>query len=376
VFKVNTAKGVAFLATGSEIIMGEILNTNGQEMAQRLTNAGVKLGYHMVADDDEKSMREALNYLKDRYDAIIITGGLGPTSDDKTRNVVAKACHAALVFNDESWERIEARMSKRSLPIPENNKQQAEFPRGATIFPNENGTADGCVVIQNNQFIFMLPGPPRECLPMFDKYVMPRLEDAGYFSCDRLHRWRLMGVSESQIAEDFEPLSKQYDIEFSYRAHYPYLDIKLTLTNSLEHQHLAEAVHTKIASHLVTTENDHISAELQHLLIAHKQTLSIFDEATKGAFANTLTNPCTHEYIQKTKTLKALDKQCGVHITGLDEYWNTQPGCHCTQVHATVYWDGKAHEYSQEVFLRGAETLHYAVEFSAHKVFSLLSQQN
>ncbi|MDF2691513.1 MAG: hicd [Gammaproteobacteria bacterium] len=205
---ITTAKRIGFLATGSELTTGEILNTNVQAMAQTLLEQGTEIGEHVIVDDREANILSGLEYLFRQHDAVIVSGGLGPTSDDRTRFAISRFCNQALEFNEASWQRIVDRLSKRNIPIPENNRQQALFPHHATIFPNLNGTADGCFITCHNKLIFMLPGPPRECLPLFDQYVMPILKSHEFFSHRKLYRWKLMGASESAIAEQLEEIGK------------------------------------------------------------------------------------------------------------------------------------------------------------------------
>ena len=226
------AKRIGILATGTELVFGEILNTNGQHIAQTLLNLGMHIGEHVVVDDNIPNLDAALAFLLSRHQAVITIGGLGPTSDDCTREVVAKAVDQPLIFAEESWQRIVTRLSARKLPIPENNRQQAYFPKGATILPNPNGSADGCAVEHQGQWIFMLPGPPNECLPLFESAVLPLLNRHHFGSPKRLFRWRLTGVSESAIAEQLEAFGKPYQLQFGYRAHKPFLDIKLHLIDS------------------------------------------------------------------------------------------------------------------------------------------------
>jgi nicotinamide-nucleotide amidase len=143
----NLINSVSFLATGSEIVSGEILNTNGQQMAQLLQSRGVSLGKHVVVDDDENNLTDALNYLFKSHKAVIITGGLGPTSDDRTRFVVSDFLGEDLEFHAPTWEWIEERFSLRNIPVTENNRQQALFPKSAKVLPNPLGSGDCNLII-------------------------------------------------------------------------------------------------------------------------------------------------------------------------------------------------------------------------------------
>ncbi len=220
-------KRVGFLATGSELTSGETLNSNTQQMSQILFKKGVNVGEHLLVDDQEKNIVECLNFLAKRHSCIILSGGLGPTSDDRTRFALSHFLNRPLIFNPESWARIEKRFELRQRTPTENNKIQSLFPETALVLPNPNGTADGCLLKTNDHLFFLLPGPPKECLPLFETQVLKILDKAGYFSTNRLYRWTLNEVSESIIADKLDPLAKKYGIEIAYRAVKPMLHIKV-----------------------------------------------------------------------------------------------------------------------------------------------------
>ena len=136
---------VALLATGDEISNGDILNTNTKELAARLFNHGIHIGNHLVTGDNTADIELAIKFLLDSHDALIITGGLGPTSDDLTRYALSKAINRPLHFHEEVWQNIVNRLRHFGYDSPPpSNRQQAIFPEGASIIPNPNGTAAGC----------------------------------------------------------------------------------------------------------------------------------------------------------------------------------------------------------------------------------------
>ncbi len=245
-------KRIGFIATGSELISGEILNTNGQTMSQVLLKHGAHLGEHLTIDDLEENLIAGIQFLSSRHSAIIITGGLGPTSDDRTRFALASFLGLELFHHEESWNRILKRFELRNRLPTGNNKIQALFPEKAVIFPNQNGTADACLVRDPkdpSRLFFLLPGPPSECLPLFEEHVFPLLKQHGYTSEKRLYRWILEGVSESIIAEKLEPLAKQYQLEIAYRASKPLLHIKLFLGPEHPIQEIIDSLEQILSPH-------------------------------------------------------------------------------------------------------------------------------
>lgn len=219
---------IAILATGDELVNGDVINSNSAYIAQLCWQARLPLGMQMTVSDAETDMIQALEYLLSCHQVVITIGGLGPTSDDRTRDAVARVLKRSLYFSSTVWQQIERYRIKRHLPaLPACNKQQAMLIDGASILPNANGTAVGQSIQANHQRLYLLPGPPAECLPMVQHHVMPRLLNDLTPSADYRQRWRLKGQSESLIASQLDPLVKHLPVYLGYRSHKPYLDIKL-----------------------------------------------------------------------------------------------------------------------------------------------------
>jgi len=160
---------------GTEVLIGDIVNTNAAYIARRLSEAGINVYYHSVCGDNNGRMKECLDLALSRSDLVITTGGLGPTYDDITKEMVAEKFGLPLILNEEILERLTGYFEKSGRVMTENNKKQAFIPQGAHVFPNMFGTADGIAVTNNNKTVIMLPGPPREMKPMLDNQVIPYL---------------------------------------------------------------------------------------------------------------------------------------------------------------------------------------------------------
>ncbi|MCD8524881.1 MAG: competence/damage-inducible protein A [Gammaproteobacteria bacterium] len=220
---------IALLATGDEIVAGDILNTNSQEIAHALFHEKMFVSQHQSVRDQEEDIARAILSLLEHNKALIITGGLGPTTDDRTRLALATAIQRPLYFDETVWQGILDRFFIRygQTEIPLSNRQQAFFPEGATIFPNRNGSAAGCLCLHDNKMIFMLPGPPHECLPMFHHYVLPALKASQFMQNIHSERWQLFGVSEAYIAEQLEYALQGLMCQTGYRAMSSYVEFKL-----------------------------------------------------------------------------------------------------------------------------------------------------
>lgn len=220
---------IALLATGNELTEGDILNTNGQKIAQLLVDNGLVVGLHVITSDDENDIVTALRFLLSSHQIVIITGGLGPTSDDRTRYALSTVLNKELLFDEISWKHICVRFAQLKRVPHVSNRQQALFPAGAHIILNENGSAPGCAIDCQNKTIYMLPGPPGECLPMFEEAVLPTLIKQNAGGKRTKLSWLLHGAVESEIAAMVDEIVKPYSLITGYRFERPYLQVKIYL---------------------------------------------------------------------------------------------------------------------------------------------------
>lgn len=190
------------LSVGTELLMGQIANTDAQYIARRLSEFGVNMYRQTTVGDNPARVKEALGEALSRADLVITTGGLGPTEDDLTKEMVAEYFGLPMKLHQESLNALQARMEKLhpGKALTKNNLKQAYFPEGARILPNERGTAPGCVVEKGGKAVAVLPGPPRELTNMFDKELEPYLrEKTGVVIHSRF--LRVFGVGESRVED-------------------------------------------------------------------------------------------------------------------------------------------------------------------------------
>ena len=188
------------IAVGTELLLGNIANTDAQMLSQGLSTLGINVYYHTVVGDNPQRLKAAVELAKTRADLIITTGGLGPTCDDLTKNVLAECFGKKLVFDEGSAQRIRDYFARLhpDRPMTDNNLQQAMLPEGCTIFSNDWGTAPGCAFESGGVRVIMLPGPPRECRAMFRYRAIPYLQDLadGVIVSRTL---KLFGIGESAM---------------------------------------------------------------------------------------------------------------------------------------------------------------------------------
>jgi len=189
---------VEILSVGTELLLGNIANLDAQILSQGLSELGLNVFWHTVVGDNPQRAREAVAIAKKRADIIITTGGLGPTCDDLTKNVLAEAFGKKLVFHEGSAQRIRSYFQRTKRPMTENNLQQAMLPEGCTVLENDWGTAPGCAFQADGCHVIMLPGPPSECRPMFLYRAKPYLLclSEGVIAS---HTIKLFGIGESAM---------------------------------------------------------------------------------------------------------------------------------------------------------------------------------
>ena len=189
---------VEILSVGTELLLGNIANTDAQMLSQGLSELGLNVYWHTVVGDNPQRAREAVSIAKSRADVIITTGGLGPTCDDLTKNVLAEAFGKKLVFDEPSAQRIRDWFQRTGRTMTDNNLQQAMLPEGCTVLVNDWGTAPGCAFAAEGVHVIMLPGPPSECRPMFHHRAKPYLRSLSE-GIIASHTVKLFGIGESSM---------------------------------------------------------------------------------------------------------------------------------------------------------------------------------
>lgn len=189
------------ISVGTEILLGDILNTDAQYLSRELAALGINVLYTEVVGDNRDRLAETLRRALSRSDMVITSGGLGPTKDDLTKEVCCETMGVELYEDAATLERIVAYFEKKGTPMAPINRKQARVPRGGTIFPNGRGTAPGCAIEKGGKCLILLPGPPRELNPMFEEGVKPYLLRRFAQGAIVSRSIRTFGIGESAMAE-------------------------------------------------------------------------------------------------------------------------------------------------------------------------------
>lgn len=271
---------ISVLGIGTELTSGQILNRNGQWISQKLRDLGLPSVAHLVVPDDRALILSALQFCTQQSDLIFVTGGLGPTSDDFTREVIAQGCGQKLIWHEPSWKAIREKLNSRGITVKELQKQQCYFPEKAEILLNRLGTANGFFINHEGKEIFVLPGPPKEIEGLWEDSIFQRMkEKASRLDPVITRSWDTLGRGESDIAELVEPVLVGCSFDKGYRVHLPFVEFKISYlkSQSTEAQTKMEAIEKAIGSLTVLRDGDDAAQKLALLLQGYSKIL-IHDE--------------------------------------------------------------------------------------------------
>lgn len=284
------------IAIGSELLTPQRVDTNSLWFTERLNSIGVELKLKTIVGDDELRLEETIRDAIKRSDIVITTGGLGPTEDDVTRQVSARAVGRELNYHDDLEADLRERFKRWGREMPEINKRQAFVIDGAEVIPNPNGSAAGMLLSLDNKFLAIFPGPPRENQPMFDGFVLPRLKDIAGGVVVRRRVLRVSGIGESAVDEVIAPIYKSYaSVETSILFSRVEIEIHLAArsTNADEAEATLDELANKIADALgpaVFALNGETMEQVVGKLLADRgETLAVAESCTGGLIGMRLT---------------------------------------------------------------------------------------
>jgi nicotinamide-nucleotide amidase len=287
---------VEVLNTGTELLLGNVINSHLAWFGQRLFPIGLRISRQTTIPDGA-AIRQGLLEAFARCEVLIVTGGLGPTTDDVTREIAAELLGAPLREDAGVLAAIQVRLDRRGIPFRARMRRQAMVPEGAVVLPNENGTAPGLYVPATQTaslatpHMFFLPGPPRELKPMFDFYVLPILREiCGGWGEEECRTFHVVGMGESTVEELVGfGLSQRGDIEVGYCARPNEVDFRLIASKPIldEVEPLVRAV---LGSHIVSLQGENLEEVVVARLRELGKTVALAESCTGGFLAHRLTN--------------------------------------------------------------------------------------
>lgn len=292
-------RSAEILCIGTEILMGDIVNTNAAYIAKELAGLGINVYHQSVVGDNPQRLREALELAFSRADIVITTGGLGPTYDDLSKETIAAFFGRELVMDQESLHRIECHFLRQNRPMTENNKKQAMMPQGCIIFPNNNGTAPGCAIEgtgeQQGKTAIMLPGPPREMKPMFEESVKPFLlkdSDTRLVS----HTMHFFGIGESMLESLLRDLM-EHSLNPTVAPYAKTGEVQLRVTARVQNGEDAEALLQPVMEKI----KEQVGCYLYGIDVGDLQTAAVHALKVNGLHV-AVAESCTGGYVAKRLT--------------------------------------------------------------------------
>jgi nicotinamide-nucleotide amidase len=285
------------VAIGTELLLGQNVDTNSSWLAQQLALMGIDVFAFQAVGDNEKRIETALKLACERSQAVITTGGLGPTVDDVTRKVAARLSQRTLVFHENIAKEIEARFLKRGKPFPKANLNQAFIPQGATIMPNQNGTAPGFIVKIGKSHLACLPGVPFEMKAMFEATMKPFLKSLSpAASIIKSKVFRTTGISESPLNEKIADIfEKSTNPTVGVLAHWEGVDIRLTAKAASEAEAdkliegLGKTLTTRLPNFIYGVDKDNLETIVGRMLTTRHLTLATAESCTGGLISHRVT---------------------------------------------------------------------------------------
>jgi len=341
---------IELINTGSELLLGKVLNTHQTYIGQTLTDAGYTLAHQQTVPDTAVAIQAAIAPAIARSPLVLVTGGLGPTSDDLTRQRIAELLNLPLEEHPPTRDRITAWFKKINRPMPETVLVQAQVPAGSIVLTNHHGTAPGLALPTGQGWLILLPGPPRELRPMFADAVMPFLAEKLAPETPRAIRTlKTLGIGESSVEEKLAaPLAKltAAGLELGFCARVGEVDLRLVSPGYETMLDDAEAIIRDIIGEFIYgRDDDTLEAIILRELTARFQTLAIAESCTGGIISHRFTN---------------VPGASAVFLAGHCTYANTAKQATLGVTSETLAEHGAVSEPTARQMAEGARTIHNA----------------
>ena len=288
---------VEIIAVGTEILLGNIVNTNAAYLAEKCAELGLSCYHQDVVGDNEERLMETIRLALSRADILLLSGGLGPTQDDLTKEAAAKVMGRELYMHEPSKEAIRQFFAERNLEITDNNWKQAMVPEGCIVVDNPGGTAPGIIITENDKHLILMPGPPGEVIPMFEHSIMPYLAglQTGVIYSQTV---KISGVGESKAESMVEDLiSGQSNPTIATYAKIGEVHLRVTATAQDEKEArklvkpVVKELKGRFGNHIYTTDSDvTLEKAVVDLLVANKLTACTVESCTGGMLSARLIN--------------------------------------------------------------------------------------
>lgn len=329
------------IATGTEILLGQTLNTSAHYLTGKLSELGIEVDYHTTVGDNRERVEQVLKTAINRSELVLTTGGTGPTIDDMTKELVAKVLGLKLQLDPGSLELIQRFFSSRGSVMPKTEEKEAYFPEGSKILKNDHGTAPGAIIQHKGRTVVILPGPPAEMIPMFERSVFPFLEKLAENDTKRIFSRviKIFGLGESEIEQSLQDLMGNDQLGMTLLANQSEMHVRLVVRTASEQKAttlLDEAervIRERLGAKVFGTNDETMLGIVNEVLKSRQFTISTAESCTGGLLGATLTQePGSSEIylggvVSYSNSLK--EKFLGVNPQTLNTYGAVSPETAC-----------------------------------------------
>lgn len=312
---------IEVICTGDEVLTGKIVNTNFSYISQKLEDVGLSVRWETTVGDDRESLLLAFRLAGERADAVLVNGGLGPTVDDLSQEIAARAAGVDLVLSEEWLSRMEDYFRRRSRAMPPSNRKQAMLPAGAEVIDNPIGTACGFALDIGRARFFFTPGVPRELRRMLEEQIIPRLlAKSSMQTAIFLKRFHSYGLGESHVdtlLSGVEDIVPDGSVKLGFRAHYPQLETKLTVRGKdmddirRKLAPVEQEVRRRLGNFIVAEDDQTLERVVLAELASHQASLSLVETFTSGQIAARVAHlPGAEKVIRRGIVARDLTEVC------------------------------------------------------------------
>ncbi|KPI04350.1 3-isopropylmalate dehydrogenase [Actinobacteria bacterium OK074] len=366
----------AVVTVGDELLRAAFDDSNAVDASRMLGGRGIPVRVRHTVGDDEAAIVDAVRQSIGRDDLVVVMGGLGPTSDDVTRGAVARALGRQLRHREEAWQDVVDRLTRFGVAVHEDNRRQALFPEDAELLPNPNGTAWGCRTEVQGTTVVMLPGPPRECVPMLAGLLRDGLAGLPEPVAATTVFRRTLGLIEADAAALVDRIVQDSGVPVkpAYRWHYPYVDVRLDCPPESAAE-LAKRLDAALGAYVVTDRERTAVEELARLLDERGLALEVDDRLTRGGLGLELAR-------QAGQLGEQVGEQVGAGATlraSLDGTWNGGDRDRFTgtvDLTCTVHDGSDRPPHTLTIPNRGPEVVEYFSQFAAWAIVRHLSRES
>jgi nicotinamide-nucleotide amidase len=296
------------ITIGTELLLGDIVNTNAAFLSQKLAELGIDVYRHSTVGDNPQRLSSIIKSALSISNIVITTGGLGPTVDDVTVATISKTLGRKLIFDKTTSQRIKNRFKRRHIKLPQNNLRQAYIPEGSIALKNNEGTAPGLFIkLATNKYLIALPGPPKELEPMFKKYavrLLKKVSDNKYVIKSRFIK--IIGLPESRVCEKIKDLLElKPPTTVGIYAKLGEVALKIMAKAKNESQTMKaigsveKVIRRRLGDYIFGVNNQTLEGVVGELLIKNKKTLSVAESCTGGLISNRITDvPGSSKYFK------------------------------------------------------------------------------